>query len=419
MRIGLLHLPEKSWGGVYQYSLSVIETLMKNDPGNDYVAINASGDTPELAGPGPTHPVPARGGLPGRITTRLYDAARNAFPLLPLFVPFGLTRLGRWMDGRGPQLDLLISPVPALHIDRLGAPYVVVIHDVMHRTKTGERQSRWPERLYRDVMYRRGAERSVLTVVFSEEGKADLARLYGIPPEKVRVIPCLPPPHVYRYKDLSRQEIDLTLQRFGLPERFIFYPAHFWRHKNHANLVRAMRLIRQEHGAEIPAVFVGSKREAFDEVMALANGADLGRQIFYLGFVSDKELVALFKRAVAMVIPTLGEVGSLPIVEALVLDTCCLCSNAPSLAEQGRGAALAFDPLQPQDIAKKVWAVWSDERLRRELVARGRRVVAERYTPEIFTRQWVAVINDAAKSLRRPRAAERSPGEGMRTTVKG
>lgn len=419
MRIGLLHLPEKSWGGVYQYSLSVIEALMKNDPGNEYVAINASGDTPDLSGIGPAHAVPARGGLPGRTITKLYDVARNAVPLLPLFVPFGLTRLGRWKNGRSLQLDLLISPIPALHIDRLGVPYVVVIHDVMHRTKTGEQQSQWPERVYRDVTYRRGAERSVLTVVFSEEGKADLVRLYGIPLEKVRVIPCLPPPHVYQYKDLTRQEIDLTLQRFGLPERYIFYPAHFWRHKNHANLVRAMHLIREEHGAEIPAVFVGSKREAFDEVMALANWAGLGRQVFYLGFVSDKELVALFKKAVTMVIPTLGEVGSLPIVEALVLDTCCLCSNAASLAEQAGGAALAFDPLQPQDMARKVWAVWSDEGLRRELVARGRRVVAERYTPEIFTRQWIGVINDAAKSLHRPQAVEKGSREGMRTTVKG
>lgn len=396
MRIGLLHLPDKSWGGVYQYSLSVIEALVKNDHENEYIVINASRDTPNLPGANPALSVPAHSSLLGWALNGLYGGLLRTLPLpLPLLVPFGLTRLARWKKRQRVQLDLLVSPVPALHLNKLDVPYIMVIHDVMHRLKT--REHPWPERVYRDIMYKGGAEGSVLTIVFSEEGRADLQRFYGIPPEKVRVIPCLPPPHIYEYEDLNSQEVDLVLRRFGLPERFIFYPGHFWRHKNHANLVKALHLIRQQHQVEVPAVFVGFRREAFSDVMGLVERLGLQRQVFYLGFVSEKELVALYKKAVAMVIPTLFEIGSLPIVEALVLGTCCLCSNALSLAQQGGDAALVFDPHDPQDIASKVWAVWTDEALHQQLVERGRRLVAERYTPEIFTRQWTETINDAVE----------------------
>lgn len=414
MRIGLLHLPDKSWGGVYQYSLSVIEALVQNDPSNEYVVINVSSDTPNLPGTGAPLPVPGYSSLLGRALNGLYGGLLRILPLpLPLLVPFGLTRLGRWEKRQRVQLDLLVSPVPALHLDRLDVPYIMVIHDVMHRFKTGERQSQWPERVYRDIMYKRGAEGSVLTIVFSEEGRTDLQRFYGIPPEKVRVIPCLPPPHIWEYKDMTDQEVDLVLQRFGLPERYIFYPAHFWRHKNHANLVKALHLIKQQHHVEIPAVFVGLPKDAFSDVMGLVERLGLRRQVFYLGFVSEKELVALYKKAVAMVIPTLFEIGSLPIVEALVLGTCCLCSNALSLAQQGGDAALVFDPHDPQDIASKVWAVWTDEALLQELVERGRRLVAGRYTPEIFTRQWIETINDAVEiCLRRGGPGTKALSEG-------
>jgi len=266
----------------------------------------------------------------------------------------------------------------------------------MHRFKTRERQSQWPERLYRDTMYRRGARSSVLTVVFTEEGKEELHQFYGIPLEKIRIIPCVPPPYFYEYKDMTEAQVDLALAKFNLPDRYIFYPAHFWLHKNHANLLRALYLIKQRHGVEIPLVLVGFQKEAFKDVMALVARLGLAGQVFYLGYVTEKEMVALYKKAQALVMPALFQLNSLPLVEAFVVETCCLSSNSFSLPEQVGDAALLFDPHDPEDIADKVWRVWTDPSLRLELIERGRRLVEERYTPQIFARQWLEVITEAA-----------------------
>ena len=403
MKIGLLHLAERSWGGQYQYSLSVIETLLKNDHQNEYLVINASSDTFGSPGETDTVSIPQESNMFRQALNKLYQGLLRISPIpVLLLVPFGLTRLGRWNKRQNVAslgLDLIICPVAALNLHKLKVPYIMVIHDVMQRYETHEFP--WKERAYRDTLYQRGAEGSVLTVVFSQSGKTDLHRFYGIPLEKVRVIPCLPPPHIYEYRDLPPAQVELILNRFNLPERYIFYPAHFWPHKNHANLVKALHLIKQRQRVEIPAVFVGFGYEAFNDVMRLADELGLGGQIFYLGYVSEKEIVALYKKATAMVIPTLFELNSLPVVEAFALSTCCLCSTSFSLPEQAGDAALLFDPHNIEDMANKVWSVWTDEWLRLSLVNKGRQLVEEKYTPPVFTRQWLEVISDAAKICQR------------------
>jgi glycosyltransferase involved in cell wall biosynthesis len=167
-------------------------------------------------------------------------------------------------------------------------------------------------------------------------------------------------------------------------------------------LVKALHLIRQKRGVEIPAVFVGFPREAFGAVMALVAKLGLGQQVFYLGYVTEKEIVALYRKAVAMVIPTLFELHSLPIVEALALETCCVASNSFSLPEQAEDAALLIDAQDPQDIADKIWRVWTDPTLRRELTSRGKRLVEEKYSRQAFVKQWLEVISDAAEICRSP-----------------
>jgi glycosyltransferase involved in cell wall biosynthesis len=398
MKIGLLHLAERSWGGQYQYSLSVIETLLKNDRQNKYMVINATSDISGLPEGTDTVSLPQDSKMFRQALNKLYLGLLGMSPIpVPLMVPFGLTRLGRWNKKQNVTslaLDLIICPVAPLNLHKLKVPYIMVIHDVMQRYETHEHP--WKERVYRDTVYKRGADGSVLTVVFSQSGKIDLHRFYGIPLEKVRVIPCLPPPHIYEYRDLTTTQVELILNRFKLPERYIFYPAHFWLHKNHANLVKALHLIKQRHGVEIPAVFVGFGYEAFNDVVRLVAELGLGKQIFHLGYVSEKEIVALYKKAIAMVIPTILELNSLPVVEAFALSTCCLCSNS-FLPEQTGDAALIFDPYDVEDMANKVWSVWTDESLRLSLANKGRQLAEEKYTPEIFTRQWLEAISDAAK----------------------
>lgn len=400
MRIGLLHQADRIDGGVYQYSLSVIEALARNGGGDQHLVITSDGATSDLSGGGEVISLPQRGFLSGRLMRKLYSGSLKALPIpLSLLIPFRFTTLGRWSRWgdatENPGLDLLICPFPTLAARRTGLPYIMVIHDIMHKYYPSDHP--WKEKVYRDVVFRKGAEGSIFTVVDSEQGKTDLHRFYKIPLDRIKVVPLPPPPYLFEHKDLTASEVDSTLRRFDLPQRFIFYPAHFWRHKNHARLVKALHRIRREHRVEVPAVFVGAPKESFGEVMSLIENLGLTRQIVHLGYVSDQEVVALYKRAVALVMPTLYGPTNIPIVEALVLGSCCLCSHLFAMPEQVGDAGLVFDPFDEKDIAEKVWRIWIDDDLRQDLIDKGSLLARERYTPEIFAEQWRDVVTEAAE----------------------
>ncbi len=398
MRIGLLHQADRTDGGVYQYSLSVVDALANRDLSHQYVLIGAGSDT--AAPPEGVDTVsPPRDGLLFGALRRLYVESLRMLPVpVPLLIPFSLTRLGRWSKrermGNGLGLDLLVCTLPTAAARHMKVPYVMVIHDLMHRHDTAERHP-WKEKVLRDSVYRQGAQHSVLTVVSSEWSKRDLHKVYGIPLDKIRVVPEFVPPYVRECQGLTDSEMDSIFGRLDLPERYVFYPAQFWRHKNHINLVKALYRIKREYQAEVPAVFVGAPKEAFREVMSLIERLGLSGQITYLGYVSEKEIVALYKRAVALVMPSLFNVSSIPVVEALALGTCCLCSDIAPLPEQVGDAGLLFDPSDEADIAEKVWRIWNDDNLRHDLLARGTARARERYTPEVFAQRWRDVVREA------------------------
>lgn len=395
----MLHQTDRIDGGVYQYSLSVIEALVKDDPENDYIVASPEGDVSNLPRGADVVSPPREGFLFGRVLRGLYAHSLRILPIpLPLLVPFSMTRLGRWSrrEAIAERLgwDLMVCPFPTLAGRQMRVPHIVVIHDLMHKYNTAERHP-WKEKLFRDFVYRGAAQSSLLTVVSSEWTKSDLHRFYGIPPDKIRVVPESVPPYVCEYEGLTAPEAESVLERFRLPERYVFYPAQFWRHKNHAGLVRALYRIKEEYRTEVPAVFVGAPKEAFKEVMSLIDRLGLTGQITYLGYVSDKEIVALYKRAVALVMPSWFNVSSIPVLEALALGTCCLCANVAPAAERVGDAGLLFDPHDERDIAEKVWRIWKDDDLRQDLVAKGAARAKERYGLDVFAQRWREVVREA------------------------
>lgn len=41
------------------------------------------------------------------------------------------------------------------------------------------------------------------------------------------------------------------LEKFSIPNGYLFYPAQFWYHENHAGLLQAVSLLLQRHDVEL------------------------------------------------------------------------------------------------------------------------------------------------------------------------
>ena len=121
--------------------------------------------------------------------------------------------------------------------------------------------------------------------------------------------------------DVSERERQRVRTTYQLPERYLFYPAQFWPHKNHAQIVQALGLLKDQRGMKIPMVFCGSytgeiRQRTFDEVQTLSSKLGVEKEIYHLGYVPDEDMSALYAGAVALVMPTFFGPTNIPVLEA-------------------------------------------------------------------------------------------------------
>jgi glycosyltransferase involved in cell wall biosynthesis len=222
----------------------------------------------------------------------------------------------------------------------------------------------------RDFRYGEFCRAASMVSVASLWHKRDVVKSYGLPPEKVSVIPLAPA--LAAYAPPTEAGVRAVRERFQLPESFVLYPAQSWPHKNHVALLEALALLRDREGLEIPLVCTGHRNDFFPTIRARAAELELTASVRFLGFVSTGEMAALYATARCMIFPSRFEGWGIPLSEAFHAGLPAACADIPSLRDQAGDAALLFDPSHPDEIAAALRRLWTDGGLRAELVERGR-----------------------------------------------
>lgn len=247
-------------------------------------------------------------------------------------------------------IDLLFYPKPGIVINNF--PYILTNWDIGHRTMypfpevamDGTFESR--ERFYcNDV------RKAFLLITESEQGKKELIEFYGIPPNRIKILPMFPGPVVNL--NLSKEITEQIFNQLGITSSFFFYPAQFWAHKNHYNLIKAFTIVKQKF-PDFKLVFTGSDKGNLDYIVSIIRDAELSNDIVYLGFVTNEVLYTLYKKATALVMPTLLGPTNMPLLEAQALGCRVLCSDLVGHRELMGESCMYFNPLSPEDIAEKM-----------------------------------------------------------------
>jgi glycosyltransferase involved in cell wall biosynthesis len=234
---------------------------------------------------------------------------------------------------------------------------------------------------WREAWYRTFCNQASYVCVQTEWTKNDLISHYGIAGKKVVVIPW---GSVFdAYESPAAEEIQNTVEKYGLPDCFFFYPAVTWPHKNHETILRALHILKRDHGIVVKFFFTGSSRTGgstgVQRILLDKLALDLGvsEQVRFLGFVSPTELQAIFKTATAMIFPSRFEGFGLPILEAFHAQVPVLSSNATTLPEVARDGALYFDPDSPAELSALMMTVINAPEVRRDLIRKGTLVLSQ------------------------------------------
>ena len=225
------------------------------------------------------------------------------------------------------------------------------------------------ERAWRTAMYKRACERAALVVTATAATKRDLIECFGIPSNKIAVIPR---DSAFPHEIAAPERRAAILRDLGITPPFAFYPAMTFAHKNHAKLFEAMAVLRDRHGLSITLVCSGRRvAENWPGIEEAMSRTGVGDQVRFLRYLAHAELAALLAEAHLLIFPSLFEGLGLPLLEAMQYGLPIAASAVSCIPEVTGDAAVLFDPFDPEDMAASIARVWSDETLRAELRGRG------------------------------------------------
>ncbi|HRN51755.1 MAG TPA: glycosyltransferase family 1 protein [Anaerolineales bacterium] len=274
-------------------------------------------------------------------------------------------------------------------------PYIPLVLDLQHRL-----QPQFPEVSAKGEWQRRESHfgrwlpRALAVITGTQTGQDELWRFYKIPAERVIR---LPHPTPQAALETKAQDDEAALARLGLVPGYLFYPAQLWSHKNHANLLRALALLKQE-GLTLQLVLTGADYGAGKSIHALSESLGLSAQVHMLGFVEQQDLYVLYRNALALTYASFFGPENLPPLEAFAQGCPVIAARVSGSEEQLGEAALLIDPTSPEQIAAGIRRIHSNVELRQQLVQAGR-ARATAWTAQDFVRGAIGAFDKIAREL--------------------
>jgi glycogen(starch) synthase len=236
----------------------------------------------------------------------------------------------------------------------------------LHATEAGRHQGWLPGDLSRSIHATEGwlTAAASRTVVCSQSMRQDAQRLFGVPDERVEVVP---------------NGVDLDQWPPGPSahdrEPLIVFAGRLEYEKGVQVLLRAMpRLRRRIPGVRLVVAGTGTYAT---ELRSLATKLRLGRAVRFAGRLDDIDLGNLYRRAGAVAVPSIYEPFGLVALEAAASGAPLVVTETGGLAEFADGGRTAL-PVRPDDVAALadgLTAVFGDPEMADKLASSARDLV--------------------------------------------
>jgi glycosyltransferase involved in cell wall biosynthesis len=302
-------------------------------------------------------------------------------------------------------IEFFLNTSPEIAV--LEIPYLAIVWDLQHRL-----QPYFPEVSsgniwqIRENFFSNVLKRAAFVVTGTQAGKNEIHLFYGIPDERIRILPHPTP----RFALEAGPANVAQLEKYKLPRDYVFYPAQFWSHKNHVGLLRALVRLKETDNLRLPVVFTGSDRGNEDYARQTVRTLGLEEQVHFLGHVPRETLVALYQNAFVLCYPSFFGPENLPPLEAFALGCPVIAADVPGAREQLGDAATLVNPADEVEIAQALKSLLLDKTKREELIRRGKER-ARRFTGSDFAKGLFALL-DEFQPIRRCWSAEPPAASG-------
>ena len=293
---------------------------------------------------------------------------------------FDFPKIDRLLGG----IDIFFQPhfLPAALSRKIKR--VITFHDLSFERYSeffSQHQKFWHKR----IDPRGQAKQADKIIAISKSTKNDLVDLYGIAPDKIRVIHS----GVSFPKNIAEIEKKSCVAKYNLPANFILFLGTLEPRKNVLGVVKAFEVLKNSQKSDLlllpsPQVMRGGEQQDLKLVIAGGRGwlcnelfdyvavSKYKDDIIFLGRVLDKEKEILYSLASVFVFPSFFEGFGFPPLEAMACGTPVVTSNVSSLPEVAGDGAIMVNPYHVDEIAGAVKMLLDNGNLRDIIIEKGR-----------------------------------------------
>ncbi len=204
----------------------------------------------------------------------------------------------------------------------------------------------------RDAAFMKICRQCDRVIVSSEDAGKDLVAFCPSAADRVRVLHFVP--RTPRLEELP--PLEKLQQTYGMEGPYFHLPNQFWKHKNHAVVIEALRILRESgHPALVLATGLTNDYRNPGHVPSLlgqARNAGVEADFRVLGVVPFLDMLGLMRHSSALINPSRFEGWSTTVEEARRLGAAALLSDLPVHREQAIPGARYFPPEDPAALAR-------------------------------------------------------------------
>lgn len=253
-----------------------------------------------------------------------------------------------------------------------------------------------PKLLWHKFVYPKyQAQKADLIVAISESTKRDLINLYGINPEKIKVIyPGIE--NGFKPIDKNNPQLSRVKEKYRLPNNFILYFGTIEPRKNILGLIKAFERIKEAKNlpllqiqwqgfegvvkkeeeknvdfSDLKLVIAGSKGWLYKDVFKKAKESRFSKDINFIGFIDEEDKPYLYNLADVFVYPSFFEGFGLPPLDAMACGVPTIVSNNSSLPEVVGNGAITVDANNIDELGFAIRKVLENQELKDYLIKKG------------------------------------------------
>lgn len=362
MRIGIdaRFLTYPQHGGFKSYTRMVVSALTRVDRENEYILYT-------------DRPSDDINDLPANFSVKPVSGA-NAVLREQLTLPL------RMLRDKNDIVHFLCNTAPVL----FGLRMVVTVHDAIALRKNNKFSRNVKQRLLRrywHMVIPRSVSKARLVLTDSEKAQGDLIETLALTRDKLRVVYlAVDPEFAGEYPGTPPAEIQPGM-------RFMLAFASADGRKNHLSAIKAYRMAR---------IYPNINLAVICSHPGVHESVEPGSGVVMLGPVLFRELIWLYRNAVALVFPSFDEGFGLPPLEAMTCGTPVVASNTGSLPEVLGDHVIFVDPADVGSIAEGIRLMVRDDALRNRLIIEGRKH-ASGFSLERMGRELMALYSEACR----------------------